>query len=327
MFPLRYLGAKNWSICGVLLRTPIILFQWAFLKGELSKEKLFPSHYSNDIGPEINKEQTREYLRYTSFGLLSFSYDEKSWVEPFNGRMLDPSQLNIDAAKIRGNVVVTDKAILDRTNLFKVVLIEEGNELVAAFGSMHSHWSDFSTEEAKAFGNHQLGSIMGNFVGGSPLFYEQASDVVEQLKSIAANKNKKLVLTGQSLGGSLAAFAGTRHQVKTIAVNAVQLGAGLQQVLGEEKLVQARKYVDHITIEGEFLNLNALKVMDTVFSLIGLRTPGNFGRRFKLESFTASMKESHDYPIRSFMRKLNYDVQTHSNQLKAEDIVRSGPNV
>lgn len=323
-FPIRYFGAKNWSMPGVILRTPVILFRSIFFNEGIAAEKFFPHAYDTTLGEELSVEQTREFIRYASFGLVSFAYDEKSWTEPYGARIVNPNALGLGA--LPGEIEFREKALFDRSNLFKVVILEDENEIIASFGSMHSHWHDYSKEEAKAIGHGQLGSVIANLAGLNTLGYDQADKVVEQLKSVAARKNKTLVLTGQSLGGSYAAYAGALHEVKTVAVNAVQLGAGLQEKLTQEKLDQAPRHVDHITVEGELLTLHYFDVVDRILSFIGVRTPGNFGRRFKLNSYTPSPFDSHDHSMKSFMRKLQYDVKTHVNELGVVDIVKSRSN-
>lgn len=324
-FPLRYLGAKNWSIPGLILRTPILLFRRIFFNEPLTKAQFFGTGYHHSSGPQLSKQETKEVLRYAAYGLVPFRYDQEKWAFPFGGKIIPPVDLHVDVSKLPGHVQATEHAFFDKTNLFKAVVLEDAHELVVTFGALHSHWPEFANpKEAKAKAYKPLPSILSNYVGCSPKQYKQADALVAQLKKLAQAKGKRLVLTGQSLGGSLASYAALKHEVKAIAFNAVQFGAGLQHQIGDAKLAQADKYLTQISVDNDLLNnLPGSTAVDHLFSRLGVRTPGTFGKRYRIPTAFKKMREAHDFPIQCMMKYIGYEQHTKANQLKPEDIFAS----
>lgn len=324
LFPLRYLGAKNWSLPGVVIRTPVILFRHIFYKEPLTKAQFFGTGY-HENSSELNVEESKNYLRYVSYGLLPFRHEEDKWAEPFGGKIVAPTTLGIDFSKIPGQVEAKEKSFFDSNNLFKTVVIEDENEMVVTFGPLSSHWHDFdNSDTAKTRVYKLVFSTLLGFAGLDSLQYQQADAIVEQLKERAKQKNKTLVLTGQSLAGALASYAGLKHEVKAICFNSVQLGAGAQYSLGSNRLAKADEFVTHVNVKNEFLFATPLfNVFDKAVSTLGIRTPGNFGQRFHIPSAFDSGRAAHDYPIKSFMKHIGYNQEFLPNQLSLNDRVQS----
>lgn len=297
-FPLRYLGAKNWSIPGLIVRTPILLFKRIFLNQPLTKAQFFGAGYHHSSGPRLSKEQTKELLRYAAYGLVPFRYEQDKWAEPFGAKIIPPADLAVDLSQLPGLIRTTEQAFFDKESLFKAVVLEDAHELVVSFGAMHSHWPEFSDpKEAKAKSHKQLPSTIASYVGHSPFQYQQAEALVRQLKQVAQKRGKRLVLTGQSLAGSLASYAALKNQVKAVCFNSVQLGAGLQYEIGDAKLAQADKFLTQISVDNDPLsNLPGTTTVDHILSRLGIRTPGNFGKRYRIPSAFKGMREAHDFP-------------------------------
>jgi hypothetical protein len=324
-FPTRYIGAKSWSIPGLVMRTPLILFKRLFWQQPLTAAQFLGTGYRSRFEGQLTQDQTKEMLRYASYGLLPFRYEEDKWAQPYGARIINPTTLNVDVKKLPGKVQATDKTFIDKETLFKAVIVEDDHELVVAFGSMHSHWHDFSDSSlAKKQYHNQLGSVFTSFAGYLPPYYEQADALVEQLKKVAETKNKRFVVTGQSLAGSLASYVSLKQGVRGVCINAVQLGAGVQQSIGDAKLAKADQYLIHVTIDNEILSaLPGLSIVDYGLSGLGVRTPGNFGRRFTIPSAFKSWRASHDYPIQSMMQYIGYNKEDKASNLKHIDIIKS----
>lgn len=324
-FPLRYIGAKNWSIPGLILRTPVLLFKRIFFKEPLTKEKFFGTGYHHSSGPRLSKEETKEMLRYMSYSLVPFRYNQDKWAEPYGAKIIPPTDLPVNLSKIPGHVQIHENSFFDKNNFFKAVVLEDEHELVVTFGALHSHWPEVANQkEAKKKAFKPLPSIIANYFGHSPLQYKQADAFVEQLKKIAQDKGKRLVLTGQSLAGSLASYAALKHEVKAIGFNSVQFGAGLQYDIGDAKLAQADKYLTQISVDNDLLNnLPGATSIDHVLSRLGVRTPGTFGKRYRIPSVFKSMRKAHDFPMKCVMNYIGYDQNTKANELKPEDVIKS----
>lgn len=324
-FPARYLGAKTWSIPGIILRTPVLLFKRIFFHEPLTKRAFLGSGYHYSNGPQLSIEETKQMLRYAAFGLLPFRYEQDKWAEPYAAKIVAPSALAVDLATIPGNVTTNSHAFLDRKNQFKAMVVEDANEMVVAFGPMHSHWHDnFDEKAGKKYANRHLRSVFANFAGMSPLYYQQADAIVEQLKKIAQEKNKRLVVTGQSLAGSIASYVSLKHQIKGVCFNAVQLGAGLQREIGDDRLANAERFLTQISISNDLVSqCPGIAAVDRILSGAGVRTPGNFGRRFLVPSAFKGMRAAHDYPVKSMMKHIGYHEDTKASELKQEDIRHS----
>ncbi|GAB4270300.1 MAG TPA: hypothetical protein DIU37_01665 [Opitutae bacterium] len=94
--------------------------------------------------------------------------------------------------------------------------------------------------------------------GGIPKIYTQAAEWTELLqKHFPANN---IILTGLSLGGGLAQFAGLFNEVPVYAFNSVGLGCGTKRILREHYETQelldtaALNLITHINVEGESLS-------------------------------------------------------------------------
>ncbi|MCE5319302.1 MAG: hypothetical protein LLG04_18300 [Parachlamydia sp.] len=324
-FPLRYLGSKTWSIPGIIVRTPILLFKRIFFQEPLTKVAFFGTGYYSNNGPQLSVEETKDVLRYAAFGLVPFRYEQDKWAEPFGAKVIAPAALNVDLTKLPGNVKTNGHAFFDRNNLFKAMVLEDEHEMVVTFGPMYSHLSDISdAKESSKKVKKQLRSIIANYAGLSPQNYDQADALMEQLKKIAQEKNKRLVVTGQSLAGSIASYVALKHEIKGICFNSVQLGAGLQSKIGDAKLAKADMLLTQIHVQRDLVSqLPGIGVVDRALSAFGVRTPGTFGQRRLIPSAFKDMRSSHDYPVKSMMNYLGYDKNAKASELKQEDIKRS----
>lgn len=324
-FPLRYAGGKTWSIPGIIVRTRNLPFHQIHSKEPISQTKLFGSGYHFDNGQQLSKEETKKVLRYAAYGLVPFRYEHEKWAEPFGAKVVSPKDLHLDLKNIPGNIEATESAFIDKEHFFKAMVLEDENELVVTFGPLHSHWHDYSDAKiAKDKLNRQYLSIMSNYAGGVPQSYQQADALIKELKIIAERKNKKIVVTGQSLAGSIASYVSLKNEIEGICFNSVQLGAGLQSEIGDKKLAKADQYLTQVTITGDIVShLPGLEAVDRTLTAAGIRTPGNFGNRYTVPSAFDSMRSSHDYPIKSLMAYIGYDKDTKADQLKDEDVIKA----
>jgi starch synthase len=195
---------------------------------------------------------------------------------------------------------------------------------VIAFGARGSATSELQDDrQIEAIRKNQAYSGAGNFFGGNPAIYHHASKVIELIKNSRLAEGKKISLTGQSLGGSLAEYAGLRLAIPTFCFNSFPLGVGLQSELGSESLAQADKYVTHISAENDLFSDNKVsRVIDRVVNLFGLKTPGNFGQRFSIPSAYKDTLSTHSYVLGNIMHHLDYDTRCLPKDIiKAENMI------
>ncbi|GAB4270306.1 MAG: hypothetical protein Tsb0018_02470 [Opitutales bacterium] len=131
-----------------------------------------------------------------------------------------------------------------------VVLAFAGTELRPLSGSMRS--SDWWRM------TYNLMSSSWQAGGGTPKIYSQAAEWTELLQKHFGND--KIIVTGVSMGGGLAQYAGLLHEVPVYAFNSVGLGGGTKSTLREHYSTQdlldfaALDLVTHVNVEGESLS-------------------------------------------------------------------------
>ena len=137
--------------------------------------------------------------------------------------------------------------------------------------------------------------------------YREATEFVEKLLNHPKIKDKKVTLVGGYLGGSYAQYVGLKLNLKTVCTNSLSIGTGLQCQIGEEKLKNAGNYVTHLVIETDFVSdIGPLKPLDYLTSLIGIRTPRNFGRSFSVPLAYKEGPLTHCCAVGSMMKHMGF---------------------
>jgi putative lipase involved disintegration of autophagic bodies len=95
------------------------------------------------------------------------------------------------------------------------------------------------------------GNNFGQYVGGVPEQYDRGRALAESLKQ----QHPDLVITGHSLGGGIAAYAGMATGSETYTFNAAGLGWGARRELEQSGHLAANQHLIHnVNIEGEIVN-------------------------------------------------------------------------
>jgi hypothetical protein len=324
-FPGRYLGSKSWSIPGKIGR----LIKSIFTKSPKKDSGDTPYHFT---AKPLSSADAKKYLAYCSVTMASFkqdAHDEKykkfgSWIDRFGFNFFEPAKAQVDLSIVPGNVQAKDRCFFDLQTGLKAIVVSDDKEVVICFGSNKS--ADYETsskkERSKLF-RKNIDAGSKNLLGGKVEMFAQADALFQVLKNRKEFEGKKIVLTGQCIGGSLASYVALKNEVPCIGFNTLPLGAGQQQEIGKEKLKQADKYLVHISAKGDYLSDPCIvKPFDRFLSFIGIRTPGNFGKRYRIPSAYRRLDQTHDFIMGSMMGHLGYDKLTRPATIKDEDIVR-----
>ena len=96
------------------------------------------------------------------------------------------------------------------------------------------------------------------------------------------------------------------------------IGAGFQFKLGSKALSEADSYVKHLVIKGDFVS-DTSPVPDVILSGLGIRTPGNFGEKYRILSAYKESDKTHNFVLGSMMQHLGYD-----KRAKPKDVFKDG---
>lgn len=299
-FPFRHLGSKNWSIPGVILRTPGIVFNRIFFKSSLSlKEEMFPSFCQNKFDKMIPIEQAKSY--YPHVCSTAFVHQNKEAYIPKGWQALSPKTIEETLPK---GTEIEDESVIYTSSGLKISFIEKEDEIIVAFGSLERAEKKRKVSKTK--------NIAASFMGFIPSAAEQADQFVKFLKDHPYCKGKKITLSGNSYGATLAQYAGLKNDVPAVCFNSFAMGVGLQHSIGKQRLRKADQYVIQITAKGDLVADSFVhRNIDPLINLLGLKTPGNFGKRFMIPSAYTKRMETHGFILGSFMAYLGHDKRDH----------------
>lgn len=324
-FPIRYFGAKTWSIPGVMFRFPVILFQRIFKKSQVNssfKEELFCSKgYSNSFISET-KDTVARYYSYCCIAAYVHSSNPE-WVKDLGYNLISPNSLGIDDLIVKMN---KEKIyFFDPISGLKIVILEEEKEVVIAIGSLSSQKSEsLSAKEESQIQRSGYKNLINNILGGVPSIYQQADvfikQVVQKLENDTTYAKKSVVITGQCYGGSIASFVALRQKLSACCFNSFPIGAGLQRKIDPSTLQSADQYITHLSVKGDSVSDPSIffRIFDDIFTTLGIRTPGNFGKRYAISAspnYLGSGRKIHGYVLGSLSKFLGHSERTKPAEL------------
>lgn len=283
----------------------------------------------------LNQKEVQAHLCY----IAQSSYAHKSLsdklITPFGYQPVDPGSIGLNLKDFRGEIAIldglivdgsdkasrTEKCFVDQDMGLKIAIAvnEDLRELILAFGDLGS--LSIESKENSTVWWRQFKGVVSNLSGIQAALYQQAETlamrIIKAVLQIEKYKNFNIILTGQSLGGSLAQFVGLRNELTTLCYNAVPLGRGLQHLIGDEKLKKADSYITHMTVESDYVSdMEGIGIVDGALSYLGVRTPGNFGQRFSIPTAYSKRQQTHSFVLGSTMNYLNLDKKLLPKDLK-----------
>jgi hypothetical protein len=235
-----------------------------------------------------------------------------------------PLELIIDDLNKKYAVQIQDNCLFDPETGLKVLILEQENTILITFGQLSSSNKLNISDDLKncAHSNLRLNGIK-NVVGGTPRIYEEAAFIIETIKKYSECKEKEIILTGKCVGASLASYCGLKHEIKTVGINPLPLGPGLQQSLGGEKINHAEQYVTYISARGDWSSDLFFPYIDAVDRFVNdylkITTAGNFGKKYIIPSAHNSLKETHNNFLDSALLHCGYPAMKISELNKLDD--------
>ncbi len=297
-FPIRYIGSKRYTYLGGACKIVSDLFK----KYAFSKDIKIENPWSNNVSKLTSSDVIKG--DFLVFGCLNAAVhkSDNTWSEAVNASVLNPNSFDLDGSDpILDFVEMRENCFFNPTMGLKIMMFERNDQLIISFGGMGSHSSELNLNEESGLDNEldrmAIKTGVGNLLGITPDFYESANQLVSLLLNSKFRKNlpKEVHLTGQCLGGSLASYVALKQGLSATCLNTLPLGAGLQNNIPKERLLNADKFVTHVISRGDLLaDCNiffvgfVVKIIDFVCSRIfGIKTPGNFGKVFKVQNETS----------------------------------------
>lgn len=327
LFPVRYIGGKDFSLSGVVIRAPICAASKVFSENHGPERALFGAGYHRSLEKTLTRDESLQFVKYAGVAGAQHTLDE-SWIKPLNLELYNVRQANFDLSSLPGNIQINDKCFYDQTTGLKATISVSDNEVIVGFGALGAFrhlYNDLPDAEKKLNTDKmekiQNNSIYKNMAGFKPKHYKQADALFQLIKNHPDFQNKHISLAGQCYGGSIAEYIGIKNQVSAVCFNTLAMGAGLQDAIGDKLLSHADKYVTHISVDTDFVSDNRIvPVFDRTLSLLGVRTPGNFGRRYAIPTAYTKKQETHDYMIGSLLVHLGHTNRDKFTVLDAADM-------
>ncbi|MFQ5730145.1 MAG: hypothetical protein ACE5GN_07270, partial [Waddliaceae bacterium] len=243
LLPTRYLGSKKWSVPGVVFRFPLIVVKRALgIRSKRSmKRELFGSGYHFFPEKKLSPDELRPYVKYALANASVHKSDSK-YVEEEGFSVVSPVEFQPCPF---GNIEAREKCFFDPKTGLKIAVFEKGDEVIVAFGALKSSESEIggNENENKRLYKKGLRDGASNLCGTVPDIYRQACAFTENLMRTPGMQNKKITLSGQCLGGSLASYIALKHKLKAVCYNPLAMGGGLQRDIGKDALRNAEDYI------------------------------------------------------------------------------------
>ena len=292
-FPSRYIGSKTWSIPGVILRAPYLIFKKIILPSSIPslKNELFGSGYHFFSKRQLTPQEAKDILPTVS--MCAFAHrSNPRWV-PDKYHPIEVNTLNVHAPDMQ----LEKHAFFDHRSGLKVLLVENGNEIMISFGAIDAINGCILTpdQQKEKVSNKSLNiSCVKNLLGGTPFIFTQADQFFNKLIQSPYLKDKKITLVGQCLGGSLAQFLALKHQLPCYGFNTFPIGPGLQQQIDPKTLKNADKFITHIYSKKDFVMDGKLyNFLNHFFNTIGIKTAGNFGKSYYIPAYFKKSSDIH----------------------------------
>lgn len=321
-FPLRYMGSKTWSLPGVVLRTPYVLFKKAL--GLLPptttvKDEIFCSKHRQSTPTMLSVEEAQKHLPFLAAAGFAHSSNADTWVKPLGYTPIVPKDLNIQDA----HVETREACFFDPQSGLKIVLAQKEDTVLIAFGTIGAYISETPDQAKyhKKMSRHMNIQAIKNWAGIDIAIADQAAAFFEKLTATPALKDKKIIFVGHCFGGMLAQFLSLKYRKKSYCYNCLHLGPGLQWKLGDKALENAEDYVTQVFAKGDFLHdVRGRTLVDRGLSLLGLRTRGHFGKRYFVPSHCTKTQDIHSYIIGSVMQHMGLHNRTVPSTMTSEEL-------
>lgn len=330
LFPTRYIGGKDFSLSGLVLRLPKSIILYLLSKDKRPENALFGSGYHRAFEKTLTPKEGLQFVKYASVSNAQHRCD-KFWINSVGLEFYDIQKGNFDLKALPGNIEINKDCFCDVDTGLKATISYNANEVIVSFGAVdsfgHLHYDnenlsdvekDLRTKKSKMT---QYKAAAKNILGVKPKHYRQADALFQLIKNHPDLQGKDISLTGQCYGGSIAEYIAIKNKVPAVCFNTLQMGAGLQEELGNKRLSHADEFVTHVSVTTDVISDNRyLVIFDRFLSLIGIRTPGNFGKHYTIPTAYGNQSDTHQFMMGSLMKHLGYDIKSGPDVLQKDDM-------
>jgi len=251
----------------------------------------------------------------------SIHKSKSEWALPFGIRPIDPTRF-VDNIRDDNHFNLDEKegVLFDPQTGLKVGLYEKEGILYVVFGALGSNDSEMSDKkESRAFRKKMLKSSVKSLVYGAPDFFDQADQLLHQIR--AKSEGKQIHLSGQSLGAAIATYVSLKHQLPATALNSMALGPGLQKKIGRDNLIRAKSLITQIVTDGDWISNppKHVRASSIFFELHGITTPAILGKRYVIPHAKAYETDNFLKSIGNIHKFILGNLLVHEDP-KAEDL-------
>lgn len=322
-----HFGSKTWSIPGMIYRLPGAIFKR--IHGHHSRqtfsEELFgtPSYHYRPQR-QLSSNEAATIVKYAAAATVCHACDDRFVKSEYT--LLKPQKLSITEKDI--SITPRENCYFDEESGLKIVLMEKCDEIVFGFGALRSCSSEVKDAKGiKKLNNKIYAAAINNIIGTVPKIYFKALEIFKVLKQAPYLSGKKITLTGQCFGGSIASFIALSEKQQAYCFNSVPLGVGLQKALGNNKLSEAKKYITHISVKNDYItDFPGMYIFNFLLNFVGIRTAGNFGNAYVIPSAFKLLDHfrTHSFVMASFMNYIMQDSWATLEALKERG--KNSPN-
>lgn len=290
----------------------------------------------------LSPEDTKKYLRYLGMCAASLRCN-LDFITPFQLTIFNPTDLingwNWAFLGARTN----EQCFYNfRTGLKAILATSAHDEVLISFGAAGSFDNIFK-EEDRISNNFretlrrilqlkprleermmigQVKAAYGNLPGLRAGLFDEADELVQYLKTTPEFRSKKIILTGQCMGGTIASYVSLRQGIPAICFNSLPLGAGLQTAITDTNLRLNSHHVTHISTVGDIFSDNSNLFLRIVNKILGLvvRMPANFGKRYLVPRLYTNDYDNHGYILASMIRHIGYSDAHNPKDIFDEDL-------
>lgn len=301
-YPFRYFGAKRWSLPGIIGR----FFKKAFCCKRIQR--------SDILGPkpppkkELSSDDVKPYIKYACIA-ASIHTGKEDWTQPLGIQIVSPKKIAHKLQGIPDGLEARNSCFYDSGTGLKIGIFQKDTKTIISFGARGSSDSEEPSPELQKKMRQKLtDTATRNIIGARSAIYKQAEAFVASLRNHPDFKDKEIELCGQCFGGSIASYVALRQELKSVCLNSLPLGPGLQEKIGPKKLAQADQFVTLISVKGDYVSdqRGVLRAIDKIAGFIGIKTAGNFGKRNLVPSAYTSKRDIHYFILGSMLELCGY---------------------
>jgi hypothetical protein len=286
--PLSFVGSKYPTISEVLIRASNV-FKKIISKQEVGplKKELFETGWSyistdisTDISPQNLKGEFDNHKPLLEEALLHsclYAYNHGTG-NPRKDQSIEQCKKHFKETWLPlGYEEVHDF----RDNGLRITFIQNEGKLHVVFGA--------KSAAGKEFGSKNVQETLTTMAGGFPEIFKRAHVEYQKIMNdqFLNWDRKNVVLSGLCLGGALASYVALKSPSgeNAITLNPLGLSPRMQWDIGREVLSKAKERIKIYSVNGDFASapLKPVAWLDVLLNFIGIRTVGNFGKRYHMQ--------------------------------------------